>query len=120
MVFSTPDTSARFQMLFPHVPIVAADVIHTPTAISDLHPVSVLEVTHNSISHANFTQWLRKVANFLSVIADTSEVFSLGIIWNRANYLPLPVWVNCRATFTNALPTPWFFSAALFIIYRAR
>ena len=108
MVFSTPDMSVLFQTLFPHVPMAVADVISTPTAIPDLHRVSVLEVTYNSISHAIFTQWLRKIANFLSVIADTREVFSFRIIWTRANYLPLLVWVNFHATLTKALQTPWF------------
>ena len=64
MVLSTPDISVLFQTLFPHVPMIVADVISTPTAIPDLHRVSVLEVTYNSTPHTSFTQWLRKVANF--------------------------------------------------------
>ena len=108
MAFSTTDMSVFFQTLFPHVPMVVADVISTPTSIPDLYRVFVLEITYNSISHASVTLWLRKVENFLSVIAYTSEIFSVDIIWTRANYLPLPVWVNYHAILIKSLPTPWF------------
>lgn len=90
------------------MPMIVADIISTPTTIPDLNCVCVLEVTYNIISHSSFTQWLLNAANLLSVIADTSEVFSLGSICTRANYLPLPLWVNCLTILTKVLPTPCF------------